>query len=99
MFPLAQLYNDMHPPCNKCMEGPKIEDRVVIGAGSILLPKINVGKDSVIAAGSLVTKDVPEGMLVMGSPAKVVGKASDVSCRTGMNPNPYPWTEHYVRPR
>lgn len=43
-----------------------------IGAGSVLLPGIVVGEDALVAAGSVVTRDVPARKVVMGSPARVV---------------------------
>lgn len=99
MFPLSQLYNDLHPPCNRCIQGPRVSDRVVIGAGALVLPKVTIGEDSVIASGSLVSKDVLPGMLVLGSPARVVGPVDEISCKTGEIDHPYPWRHHYVRPR
>lgn len=45
---------------------------VWIGANVTVLPGVTIGDDSVVAACSVVTKDVPEGKLVMGSPARVV---------------------------
>lgn len=46
----------------------------VIGAGSIILPGVIVGKKSFVAAGSVVTKDVPASILVGGVPAKIIRK-------------------------
>lgn len=43
-----------------------------IGANSIILPGIRVGNNSIVAAGSLVTKDVPNNCIVAGNPAKVI---------------------------
>lgn len=57
------------------LAGPIIEDYVSIGAGASLLPGVRVGKNSIVGAGALVTKDVPEGKVVMGLPAKVVREA------------------------
>lgn len=45
---------------------------VWIGANVTILPGVRIGDDAVIGAGSLVTRDVPTGMLAMGSPARVV---------------------------
>ena len=45
---------------------------VWIGANVTVLPGVTIGDDSVVAACSVVTRDVPEGKLVMGSPARVV---------------------------
>lgn len=53
-------------------KGPFIEDYVSVGAGAVLLPGVKVGRGSIVAAGSVVKKDVPEGVIVAGNPAKVV---------------------------
>ena len=44
-----------------------------IGAASVLLPGITIGKYAMIGAGSVVTKDVPDFCLILGNPARVVG--------------------------
>ena len=49
-----------------------IEDRVWIGCRVIILPGVTVGEGAIIAAGAVVTKDVPKGTLVAGNPAKVI---------------------------
>mgnify|MGYP001199786877 CR=1 FL=1 len=41
-----------------------------VGAGSVVLPGLEIGADALVAAGSVVTRDVPPGMIVMGSPAR-----------------------------
>jgi sugar O-acyltransferase (sialic acid O-acetyltransferase NeuD family) len=50
-----------------------IGNNVFIGIGSTLSDGVTVGEGSIIGAGSLVLKDVPRGVLVYGSPAKVIG--------------------------
>lgn len=62
---LAEIYKPMTAPVI-------IEDNVWIGAGSIILPGVKIGSMSVVAAGSVVTKDVPAGVLVAGIPARIV---------------------------
>jgi acetyltransferase-like isoleucine patch superfamily enzyme len=52
-------------------KAPVIGKRVFVGVGAILLPGITIGDDAVIAAGALVTRDVPEGSLVKGSASTV----------------------------
>ncbi|GAB1777013.1 acyltransferase [Priestia megaterium] len=54
-----------------------IGDRVFIGWGSTVLPNVKIGKDVIVAAGSIVNKDIPEGVIVAGVPAKIIGKTSD----------------------
>lgn len=49
-----------------------VEDDVLIGANCVILEGVRIGKSAVIAAGSVVTKDVEPGAVVAGSPAKVV---------------------------
>jgi acetyltransferase-like isoleucine patch superfamily enzyme len=49
-----------------------IKDNVWIGANSIILPGVNIGEGSVVAAGSIVNKDVPPYSLVGGNPAKII---------------------------
>lgn len=54
------------------MKPVKIGSNVWIGAAAIILPGVEIGDDSVIAAGSIVSRDVPPSSLAMGSPARVV---------------------------
>lgn len=49
-----------------------IEDDVWIGCGVRIMPGVRIGTRSIVAAGAVVTKDVPSGTLVVGVPAKVV---------------------------
>ncbi len=53
-----------------CIE---VMDNVFIGLGTIIMPGVKIGENSVIAAGSVVTKDVPPGSVVGGNPARVIG--------------------------
>ena len=43
-----------------------------IGFKSIVMPGVKIGNNSIVAAGSVVTKDVPDGSIVAGNPAKVI---------------------------
>ena len=49
-----------------------IRDNCVIGWGTIILPGVTIGPDCVIAAGSVVTRSIPPGVLAAGNPAKPV---------------------------
>ena len=51
---------------------PVIEDDVWIGAGAIVLPGVTVGRGSIVAAGAVVTADVPPFTLAGGVPAKTI---------------------------
>lgn len=50
----------------------RIEENAWIGAGAILLPGVTIGKNSIIGAGSVVTKDIPADVVAMGVPCRVV---------------------------
>lgn len=49
-----------------------IGDNVWLGAGVIVVPGVHIGADSVIGAGSVVTKDIPEGVVAVGNPCRVL---------------------------
>jgi len=68
--PAAVLTNDPYPMCNK-MIGVTIEDNVIIGARAVIKAGVTVGRNSVVAMGAVVTKDVPENVVVIGSPATI----------------------------
>lgn len=61
------------------IHGCKIEDECLIGMGAIILNGAKIGKNTMIAAGTLVSqnKEIPEGVLVMGVPGKVVRKLTE----------------------
>lgn len=63
----------------------KIGDNVFIGAYSIILPNVNIGNNSIIAAGSVVNKDVPHGSIVGGVPAKEIGRFDNIFARRRKN--------------
>jgi UDP-2-acetamido-3-amino-2,3-dideoxy-glucuronate N-acetyltransferase len=57
------------------LRGPTLRRGCRIGAGAVLLPGVEIGADAFVAAGAVVTRDVPAGALAMGVPAQVVGEA------------------------
>nr|WP_330362190.1 sugar O-acetyltransferase [Lacrimispora saccharolytica] len=54
-----------------------IEDNVWVGAGSIILPGVRIGENSVIGAGSVVTRDIPANVVAYGSPCRVIRAISE----------------------
>jgi len=52
----------------------KIEDNVWIGGGVIILPGVTIGKNTVIGAGSIVSKSIPENCVAVGNPCRVIRK-------------------------
>lgn len=65
------------------VEGVIIEEGASIGAGSVLLPGISIGRYAMIGAGSVVTKDVPNHAVVYGNPAKIQGYICKCGQKTG----------------
>lgn len=69
--PNAVLTNDPYPPHGgDNLKGPVIKKNASVGANATLLPGVVIGEGALVAAGSVVTKDVPAGMLAIGSPAR-----------------------------
>lgn len=50
-----------------------------IGAGATVLPRIRIGARVVVGAGALVTRDLPDGVVAMGSPARITGENQDAN--------------------
>lgn len=76
---LATLNHDF-APYNRATMHPApihIEDRVWIGANATVVPGITIGENSIVAAGAVVTKDVPPNTIVGGVPAKVLKRIDE----------------------
>lgn len=59
------------------IKGPTIRRGARIGGGAVLCPGIEVGEEAFVGAGAVVTKDVPPGVVVVGSPARVLRQVPD----------------------
>jgi len=77
--PAVQIYTAAHPiqaePRNQGWEVARsvmIEDNVWIGGGAILLPGVSVGRNAVVGAGAVVSRNVPAYTVVAGNPARVI---------------------------
>ncbi len=74
----VMIYNSQHdindPKFIAIEEPVKIGDYVFIGPRAIILPGVNIGKGAIIAAGCVVTKDVPENAIYAGVPGKMIGE-------------------------
>ncbi|WP_054028521.1 acyltransferase [Bacillus sp. FJAT-28004] len=55
----------------------KIGHRVFIGYNSLILCNVRIGNDVIVAAGSIVTRDIPDNSIVAGNPAKIIGNTKD----------------------
>lgn len=89
MFDNVPEYYDLLPESVKSRGGGypyktgeiEIFDNVFIGAKSIIMYDVKIGPNAIVAAGSVVTKDVPEGAVVGGNPAKVIGNVNTVAMK------------------
>jgi maltose O-acetyltransferase len=77
--PAVQIYTATHPVDATIRRSGleyalpvRVGDGAWIGGGSILLPGVTIGANTVIGAGSVVTRDVPAGMVAAGNPCRVL---------------------------
>ena len=112
--PNVVFLNEKTPGRAECeTRGAFVEDDVMIGGGSLILPGVRIGEGSFIAAGSVVTKDVPPHSMVMGFPARFselpdklnvpcnpdfVCQKTDLWHPDGPSPFLAPWPEGYGEP-
>ncbi|MCS7300843.1 MAG: acetyltransferase, partial [Fimbriimonadales bacterium] len=57
--------------------GVKVGEGVLLGVGCCVLPGIQIGAWSVVGAGAVVTEDVPDGVVVVGVPARAIRRSDD----------------------
>lgn len=79
LAPGVSLANDVYPGdqlSGALMLGPSIGADAQLGVNVTVLPGVRIGRGCVVGAGSVVTRDVPDGTLAYGNPARVVGLAS-----------------------
>lgn len=74
--PGATFTNDPYPMSPK-MSGVVVSDGAIVGGGALIKAGVIIGSNAVVAMGSVVTKDVPPDVVVMGNPARVRYSRSD----------------------
>ena len=87
--PGVVIGNDPHPLCGLCLQGPTIKRGARIGLNVTLLPRVVIGEYSLVGAGSVVTKDIPQKCYAFGNPARVVGSVDDLECPFDLVDKPY----------
>lgn len=60
------------------LERTVVKRRAAVGTGAIVLPGVVIGEGALVGAGAVVTEDVPDGVTVVGNPARVVAKQGTV---------------------
>lgn len=79
---LHDLFNDdvkLKGKYTRYSKNIEIFDNVFIGARSTIMYNVKIGPNAIVAANSVVTKDVPEGAVVGGNPARIIGRYEDVA--------------------
>ncbi len=66
------------PGAKESMKGPLIKKGAIIGANATILPGVVVGENALVGAGSVVVKDVPDGAVVAGNPARIIKNISEL---------------------
>jgi acetyltransferase-like isoleucine patch superfamily enzyme len=90
--PNVVFTNAIHPRCPRvkdCLRGPIIRRGAKIGANATLLPGVEIGEMALVAAGAVVTRDVPPATVVAGSPARVLKQVAELTCPYGLLEGPY----------
>jgi len=85
--PGCTFANDMHPGCAcseyENMRGPTIRRGARIGVNVTMTPGVEIGAYALVGSGSVVTRDVPPGAVVAGSPARVMKQTNELRCFDG----------------
>ena len=93
--PNVVFTDDPHPMgCPRyedCLGGPTVRRLARIGANSTILPGVEIGEGALVGAGSVVVHDVPPGVVVAGSPARVIKRVDELTCPPGWFERPDVW--------
>jgi UDP-2-acetamido-3-amino-2,3-dideoxy-glucuronate N-acetyltransferase len=77
LFPRSKLYPDMFLQTH-------IKAGASIGGGAVIIPGLTIGEKAMVGAGSVVTKSVPAGAVVVGNPARVIRLLTEASNEPGL---------------
>ena len=79
--PNATFTNDRFPRSGKkpdFFQKTVVRRGATVGANSTILPGLTIGKDAIVGAGAVVTRDVPQNAIVIGNPARITGYGSPI---------------------
>lgn len=95
IFPGSILSNGVTPPGNELL-GPEVGKYSVLAVNAVLLPGVKIGENCLIGASAVVTKDVNDFSVAVGSPAKTITDIRNLKSKTtGLNH--YPWPNNFDR--
>lgn len=80
--PGVSIANDPHPLCADCTAagGPTIKRGARVGVNVTILPGVTIGEHALIGAGSVVTRDIPAGVVAYGNPARPGKSVDELTC-------------------
>ena len=93
IYPYVVLTNDPTPPSSDFV-GVHVHSFAVVATGAIVMPGLDIGQDSLIGAGAIVTKSVAPYAVAVGNPAKTVSDIRRVRNKITGEPA-YPWRQHF----
>ena len=95
IYPYVVLTNDPTPPSERFV-GVHVRSFAIIATAAIIMPGIEIGQDSLVGAGAIVTKSVEPYAVVAGNPGKIISDVRKVKSKiTGEAV--YPWRHHFRR--
>lgn len=95
IYPYVVLTNDPTPPSTHFV-GVHVRSFAIVATGAIIMPGLEIGQDSLVAAGAIVTKPVEKYAVVGGNPAKKISDVRKIKNHfTGENA--YPWRNEFER--
>lgn len=98
IYPYVVLTNDPTPPSDESHhQGVVVESFAVITVMCAISPGVTIGSGAMVAAMSMVTRDVEPETAVRGAPAKLIGGVAEIPLRDGSGNPAYPWTRHFRR--
>jgi UDP-3-O-[3-hydroxymyristoyl] glucosamine N-acyltransferase len=95
VFPYTLFTNDPIPPSDEFV-GARVEDFAVIASKVVIMPGVNIGKDALVSAMSLVQTDVPAETVVAGNPAKKIAHIRYLRAKSNGSAL-YPWRYRFGR--
>lgn len=93
IFPYVVLTNDPTPPSEHFV-GVHIKSFAIIATSAIIMPGIEIGQDSLVAAGAIITKPVAPYAVVAGNPGKPISDVRKIKNKITGEPV-YPWRHHF----